>query len=148
MKITKKDVGVFFISMTISFIILSSAFMMFYIVTKNLTNKTANATKKNVPYENSYLQYIPRVEENLTTLIIGCDDVVNLPTLFLLCNYDAIEGKLSLSILPPQTLITVQTRKSTLVGHYDYEGILGATRAVKSLTLKPVDRYIRLDKVG
>lgn len=141
-------VGVFFISMTISFILLSSTFMMFYIVSQKLFDKEATANKKDVPFDNTYADHIFRTEENLTTLVIGCDEITSLPTLFLLCKYNAIDGNVTTTVLPPQTVITVQTRKATLVEHYDYEGILGATRAVKSLTLSPVDRYIRFDKTG
>lgn len=142
MRTSKKGIGIFFISLVITFLILGSIFMLFF-----LYQKTANAdTKQEDIVYNS--PYTAKKNESMTMLIIGCERISSVPKLMLLLTYDAPSGTIYLSALPPKTLSTIEVKEDTLVGHYDYEGIRGSVNAVKSLLVTNVDRYARLDRTG
>lgn len=142
MKQSKKGIAVFFISLTITFLILGSIFMLFFLYER--TSK-ADTKQENISYTSPY---IAKKSESMSILIIGCERISTPPKLMLLLTYDAPNGTLYLSVLPPKTLSTIEVKQDTLVGHYDYEGIRGGVNAVKSLLVTDVDRYARLDRTG
>lgn len=147
MKITKKGVGVFLLSLTIAFVLIGGIFMLFY---KYIQTVGVSDGKKDVPYkaDTKNNQYIPKKEESMNLLLIGCEEIHLAPKMMMVITYNAVEGELMLTPLPPSAVATVGVREDTLSGHYDYEGIRGGVNAVKSLLVTDIDRYARLDKAG
>lgn len=139
---SKRGIMVFLISLFASLIVLGGIFYAFFMYSKT-TN--ANNKQEGVQYVN---KYIPKTEENLNVLLIGCEELSLPPTMFLLLRYDAINSMVYLTAIPPDTLSTVGVREDTILGHYDYEGTRGGVNAVKNLFLTDIDRYMRLDKKG
>lgn len=122
--------------------ILSCVFLVVFILSKS---DNANTDQESIPYIS---EYHPSKDENLSILLLGCDQAESLPDLALLLYYDAPQGILYPIVLPTVTISTVNDRTDTLQGHYDYEGMRGGVNAMKSLFSIELDRFGRLQKAG
>lgn len=142
MKKSKKGIWIFLLSLIITFTILGSIFMLFF-----LYKKTTNVEIKqdDIAYDSNYKS---KKSESMSMVIIACEKINLPPQFILLLNYDAPNSKIYITVLPPNAVSTVSIREDTIIGHYDYEGIRGGVNAVKSLLLLDVDRYARLDRTG
>lgn len=138
----KKGIGIFFLSMFVSLIVLGGIFTLYFLYTR--TEKTQQG-QEDIPYE---ISYAPKPSENMKILIIGCEKIHLPPKFFLLISYKATQGEISATVIPPNAVVTVGVREDTVMGHYDYEGIRGGVNAVKSLLVCEIDRYARLDRTG
>lgn len=139
---SRKGTWTFLISLFISFIILSIVFSLFFLYSKL---QEADSSLDNIPFAEVYK---PKRDESINVVIIGCNQLNVAPTLFNMLTYDAPNGTISITTLPPSALATVGIKTDTLVEHYDYEGVRGGVNAVKNLLLADVDRYVRIDKQG
>lgn len=142
MSASKKKAFVFFITILISFMVLSSIFLVVLILTKS---DSANIEQEAVPYIS---EYNPSREENLGVLILGCELAESMPEVAVLLYYDAPQGVIYPIVLPSVTVSTLNGKTDTLQGHYDYEGMQGAVNAVKELFNIELDRYIRIQRSG
>lgn len=139
---SRKGTWTFLISLFISFIILSIVFTLFFLYSKL---QEADSSVDNVPVVEVYK---PKRDESINVIFIGCNQLNAPPTLITMLTYDAPNGAVSITALPPSALATVGIKTDTLAKHYDYEGIRGGVNAVKNLLLTDVDRYVRIDKQG
>lgn len=129
-------------SACVALTVLCSLFLLFLVYTKSTQ---ADSIKEDIPYEG---KFIPSKKENLKFLLLASDESGNLPLLTELVYYNAPAGIYYTIFFPPETLCDVENRSKTLQGHYEYEGISGAIKAVNSLFEQDIDRYVRIDKNG
>lgn len=139
-----KGWGIFVSSLCLSIVALGSVFL---VLTVSLKAGEANAVKQDVPVVSSQTQEELR-EQNLAWVLIGCREAADQPGYLLAGYYDAVQGKLSAVVIPPQTISTQMHRTDTIIGHYEYEGVRGGMNGVKSLLETDILRYFRLTSSG
>ncbi|MEG0570414.1 MAG: LCP family protein [Oscillospiraceae bacterium] len=135
----KKGFKVFMISFVVSLIILGSMFFVFLLYMKV---SIADTPKNDVPYKSSYK---PQESENLSVLVIGCEDKSKLPTFFHIIRYDAVNSAIYPIALSPQTLCTIDKKEQTLSQAYDYYGVDGGVRGCENLFSCEISKYLRVD---
>lgn len=140
----RKPVAVFFISFAVSFVILMCIFLIFFIVGTS-KDREVSSNKEGVPY---YSDYQATAQENVSMLIIGCEQLESEPSLLLFASYDAVGGEISIQQLDPSQFVGYKDRVDTLKGHYSYQGITGCVNATEELLGVTVDKFIRITSVG
>jgi len=140
--VNKKGFMVFMISGLVTTIVLGGIFSVVLLYNKT---KLANIKQEKVEYVS---EYIPRAQENINILVIGCEEINLPPSFMIVFSYDAVKGSLYVTPLPCTMKATVGVREDTINGHYDYSGTHGGVSAAESALLIDIDRYVRLDKAG
>lgn len=133
----------FVISLLLTLLMLGGVYFGFLLYTKA---QVAEQKKTDVLYDGNALS--PTAEESIRILAVYCEKVETPPSLFILFHYDAPKKSLSFKIIPADLEIETAGRTDTLAGHYDYEGLRGATRAVSVSEGKPVEKYMRITMKG
>ncbi len=134
---------VFFISLLISLCVFGSIFIIFSRYTQV---EVVDKNKQDIPYISDYK---PSRDEDLTILLIGCEQPASTPSLVVLLDYKAPEGEFNIITLPTSLVCTTTSgREDTIVGHYDYEGIRGSVDAISNLFSLDDCKYIRIQQNG
>lgn len=144
-KKSKKGLKIFFITLSVAFVLLMCIFLLFFLFGSFGISEQANVNQDEVPY---VIDYIPKSQENINILIIASEEIELTPSMFMVFKYDAINAEISLVPLVNDTVLNKGVKKTTIQKEYDYEGIHGATKAVETLLLCEIDRYIRVNSQG
>lgn len=142
MRHAKNGAYVFFITLIISFMVLSSIFLLVLIFSKT---DNASVKQEDIPYISDYS---PSIDESLAILLLGCEEPQSLPDFSLLVYYDAPHGIVYSIALPSVAVSASSERTDTLQGHYDYAGLHGCMNGVKAMLGIELDRYARFQKAG
>lgn len=142
-KSSSKGFFIFFISLLISLCVFGTMFILF---SKYTQVEVVDKNKTDIPYISDYK---PNKDEDLTILLIGCEQPTSDPSLVVLLDYKAPEGEFNIITLPTTLVCTTSFgREDTIIGHYNYEGIRGCVDAVSSLFSLSDCKYIRIQQNG
>lgn len=135
----------FFLSFSLSFLLLSvSFFFLANAITPKIPQSVAERRQQaegNTPGEN----YLPRKEDALTVLFVGSYTQETGAGTFILVRFDPSDGKIPVTVFPPQTLVDSPTGAETLADVYQYGGAGYARSALSDTIGIPIDRYVRID---
>lgn len=139
-----KGIWIFWTSLCVTMVVLGALLLGLLMLMK--TSQPTDRAQENVPYFREDDK--PGKRENLQAILFGCREAESLPELVEVLFYDAPNSELTILLLPPETVCTLNGRTDTLQGHYDYEGMSGGVKAVKALLGADIDRYLRIQKKG
>lgn len=142
--ILKNERSGFFIflpTFCISLVILSALFLLFTLYTKATAD--VELVKKDIPAD-----YQSTEEESMSALVLGCKQEADMPGFIMAFYYDAPSGIFTAVTIPPQTVITLDGRTDTIVGHYDYAGTQGSVDAVSEEFGTNLQKYFRIQQDG
>lgn len=89
--------------------------------------------------------YRPMAQDSLTVLVIGVNGQ-NTPSDFLLLRFNPQYGQIPLSLLPPETAVTLNGRGVTLAQAYSFGGGPQASDALSRRLGIVIDRYASLNR--
>lgn len=137
---TKTKYRYFFLSLTLSFFVLS----MMFLVLMNAAHPRIPESLTREPETEADSVYVPTAADALSILFIGTSGDDASAGTFILARFDPARGKVPIVALPPQTAVHNSGRTEPLSEVYRYGGAEYTRNALAETLGVPVDRYARI----
>ena len=105
--------------------------------------KTEEPTVKQTAVQEE--KYMPGAEESLNVLFMGMRAGGEAPEIYVLARFDAVGGRVPLTVLPANMATKNKNKTEPLFEVYKYGGAMYTAEVLESALGVKIDRYVRLD---
>lgn len=143
MKTFFKSYKQFFVSFSISMLILGSMLLICYgyLSFKN-KEQAVNMQANDIPINN---YYNPTVKDNLTLIFMACEQENSNPSSYFLMYFNVIPNTCTLIEVPKDTYASYGNMNKTIDEFYNYGGMTIAANAISNLFSLNSDTYVKMD---